>query len=92
MRASAQPLIQEIPVSGPESGPYSITAGPDGALWFTMVHAGTIARLTVDGHVDRYQLANPHSGPSVITPGPAVSPPTVRSPSLRSLRAKPCRP
>jgi hypothetical protein len=25
MRASARPLIQEIPVSGPESGPYSIT-------------------------------------------------------------------
>jgi virginiamycin B lyase len=31
--------VEEYAVSGRDSGPYAITTGPDGALWFTMVPA-----------------------------------------------------
>ena len=62
--------IRQIPVSGPASGPYAITTGPDDALWFTMVHTGEIARLATGGQLDRYQLDSASCGPSVITPGP----------------------
>ncbi len=34
-------------------GPYALAAGPDGALWVTLVHGGEIARVTVEGEVER---------------------------------------
>ena len=34
------PDIREIPLTGPGSGPYAITAGPDGALWLTLAGVG----------------------------------------------------
>ena len=40
--------VAEFVVSGDGAGPYGITAGPDGALWFTLVHAGRIGLLPVD--------------------------------------------
>ena len=43
--------ISEFHVSDGEAGPYGITAGADGAMWFTMVHHGRIGRLTLDGAV-----------------------------------------
>ncbi|MYR21015.1 virginiamycin B lyase, partial [Streptomyces sp. SID6137] len=64
------PLVAEFPVSGREAGPYGITCGPDGALWFTLVHHGRIGRLTPDGGVTSYQLELASGGPSVITTGP----------------------
>ncbi|MBE1485185.1 virginiamycin B lyase family protein [Plantactinospora soyae] len=70
MRRDVPLSIQEIPVSESDAGPYGITAGPDGALWSTLVHAGKIVRLTVDGQVDSYPLDDPACGPSVITSGP----------------------
>ncbi|HZP54335.1 MAG TPA: hypothetical protein VFB40_24380 [Actinocrinis sp.] len=48
--------LKRIPVCAPTAGPYAITTGPDDALWLTLVHAGEIARLTTDGHLDRYPL------------------------------------
>lgn len=62
--------IAEFSVSGPEAGPYGITAGPDGALWFTMVHHGRIGRITPDGEVTVHQLEPASGGPSIITAGP----------------------
>ena len=35
--------LLEVPVDG---GPYAVTAGPDGAMWVTLVHAGAVARVT----------------------------------------------
>ncbi|MBF9131421.1 ATP-binding cassette domain-containing protein [Plantactinospora sp. S1510] len=69
MRRHVPLSIQEIPVSGPDAGPYGVAVGPDGALWSTLVHAGKIIRLGVDGQVDSYPLDDPACGPSVITPG-----------------------
>jgi virginiamycin B lyase len=48
-------------------GPYAVTAGPDGALWVTLVHGERVARVTVDGDVTTF-AAGPR--PSLITTGP----------------------
>jgi streptogramin lyase len=54
--------------------PYSITPGPDAALWFTesdcpanLVCSGKIGRITTAGAVTEYPLAD---GPNFITAGP----------------------
>ena len=35
-------------------GPNAITAGPDGALWFTNAYGGTIGRITTSGSVSHF--------------------------------------
>ena len=48
--------IEEFELPHIDSGPYGITAGKDGALWFTQHKANQIGRMTVDGkvtHIDR---------------------------------------
>ena len=35
-----------------DGGPYALTTGPDGALWVTLVHAGEVARVGMDGRED----------------------------------------
>ncbi|MFF2198626.1 virginiamycin B lyase, partial [Streptomyces sp. NPDC058157] len=57
------------PVPGAATGPYGITAGPDGALWATLVHAGAVLRLHPGGRQAVHPLGAPGSGPSVITEG-----------------------
>src|SRR3954470_11699623 len=48
-------------------GPYALTAGPDGALWVTLVHDGAIARVSLEGEVQRFDAG---LRPSIITTGP----------------------
>lgn len=62
--------IEELPVSGRDAGPYGITTGPDGALWFTMVHHGRIGRMTPGGELTSHQLDPASCGPTVIASGP----------------------
>jgi virginiamycin B lyase len=62
--------VREFTVSDPDAGPYALTAGPDGALWFTLVHRGAIGRRAPDGTLTTYPLETPGTGPTVITPGP----------------------
>jgi hypothetical protein len=45
-----------------------ITAGPDGALWFT--DANNIGRITTSGEIREYPIPTPNSRPSHITSGP----------------------
>ena len=52
-----------------DGGPYSLAAGPDGAMWVTLVHGGSIARVTTGGDVTVYSVG-PQSRPSIITAGP----------------------
>src|ERR1700710_3123365 len=58
-----------IRVSGPSAGPYALTAGPDGALWVTLVHSGQIARGHPGGDVQVHDLGAPGCRPSQITLG-----------------------
>ncbi len=52
-----------------DGGPYALAAGPDGAMWVTLVHSGSIARVTVGGDVTVYPVGE-QSRPSIITAGP----------------------
>lgn len=52
-----------------DGGPYALAAGPDGALWVTLVHAGAIARVGTAGEVRVFEVAA-GSRPSLITAGP----------------------
>jgi virginiamycin B lyase len=65
--------ITEYPIPTPMSGPLRITAGPDGALWFTENGGGVgnnIGRITTAGMITEYATPTPNSGPYGITSGP----------------------
>ncbi len=62
-------IVEEHPVADGAAGPYALTTGPDGALWFTLVHSGRIGRLVPGREPTNHRLA-PDSGPTVITLGP----------------------
>lgn len=64
---NAEVSVEEYPVPG--AGPYAITTGPDGALWFTLVHSGQIGRLVPGGTPTVHDL-DPDAGPTVIVTGP----------------------
>jgi streptogramin lyase len=49
--------------------PVGITAGRDGALWFTGFKSGEIGRITVDGTVERFPVPTPKSVPYHIAAG-----------------------
>lgn len=51
------------------SGPYGITSGPDGALWFTETVTNKIGRITTDGTVTEFSIPTPNSNPESITTG-----------------------
>ena len=55
--------LLEVPVDG---GPYAVAAGPDGAMWVTLVHGGAVARVTNSGALSTFAVA-PDSRPSLIT-------------------------
>jgi streptogramin lyase len=50
--------------------PYSIAAGPDGALWFTELDGNKIGRITTAGTVTEYPVPTTNSAPWGITSGP----------------------
>jgi streptogramin lyase len=56
----------------PDSMPTAITAGPDGALWFTeSADPGRIGRITPDGEVTENSIGlTPNRAPTDITTGP----------------------
>ena len=55
------------------ASPFSITRGPDGALWFTFSNAtefgNAIGRIDTAGNVTRFELPSPGSQPGYITAG-----------------------
>jgi virginiamycin B lyase len=61
--------LEEVRIAERTSGPYGITAGPDSALWLTMVHSGQIGRLDPGGDVRLHDLDSTACGPSLITAG-----------------------
>ena len=60
--------LSSDPVS-PESAPYAIAAGDDGALWFTDFSAHKIGRITVDGALTLQAPIPPTSFPYDIAAG-----------------------
>src|SRR6266487_1370083 len=56
--------------NGVRGGPLGITAGPDGALWFTDAANNAIGRITTAGKISEFALPTPQSAPEQITSGP----------------------
>jgi virginiamycin B lyase len=50
-----------------DGGPYALAAGPDGAMWVTLVHAGAVARI---GDTVTVHPVGAESRPSQIVAGP----------------------
>ena len=50
--------------------PTGMTAGPDGALWFTVAAMNKIGRITTTGEFNEFLLPTPDGRPFAITAGP----------------------
>src|SRR5262249_42929171 len=57
-----QASVTQFALPNADSGPRGITAGPDGALWFTEFFADKIGRISTAGRITEIQVP-PHSGP-----------------------------
>ena len=58
-RITTSGTITEFPLSSAGSAPYSIAAGPDGALWFVEVAAARIGRIATNGDITEYPISLP---------------------------------
>ena len=56
--------------TGKNTAPFAITAGPDGALWFTEYQGNKIGRITTTGQVTEYAIPTSNSSPEGIAAGP----------------------
>src|SRR5438876_4943936 len=61
--------LREFPLPN-RTTPFGITAGPDGALWFTERSSNRIGRITTTGVITEYTIPTANSGPQAITVGP----------------------
>jgi virginiamycin B lyase len=63
--------VTEFPIPTASSKPADITAGPDGALWFTENAGNQIGRITTAGVItDEFPIPTTNSQPLGITAGP----------------------
>src|SRR5277367_4876566 len=69
--AAAEALtFQDFKIPTGDSGPRTITAGPDGALWFIENFANQIGRITTAGTFTEFPIPTKNSGVSGIASGP----------------------
>ena len=59
----------EYPITA-GSGPFGITTGADGALWFAEFNTGKIGRVSTSGAFTEYPIPTASSRPIGITTGP----------------------
>jgi len=57
------------PIPTPSSSPFSITSGPDGALWFTEANGNKIGRIMTAGVITEYAVPTANAYPEGITAG-----------------------
>lgn len=78
-RITVNGAITEVPLPNTGAIPYSITAGPDGNLWFTEIgfnisqsslFVGKIGKITPTGAITEYPLSGANKIPNIITAGP----------------------
>jgi virginiamycin B lyase len=62
--------ITEFSITTFGGSPVGITAGPDGALWFTEQNANKIGRITTAGTITEFAIPTADSFPEFITTGP----------------------
>jgi virginiamycin B lyase len=66
--SAAAGTITEFPTAN--SGPFGITAGPDGNLWFADPGGNKIGRITTGGAITEFRIHTQSSFPVGITTGP----------------------
>ncbi|PGD61974.1 Virginiamycin B lyase, partial [Bacillus toyonensis] len=54
--------IQEYVVNEIDSGPYGITVGKDGALWFTEQKGNRISRINANGEINSFPIPTANAG------------------------------
>src|SRR5713101_2263703 len=64
----ASTCVTEYALPPASAGPFGITRGPDGAVWFS--HGDNIGRITVGGHVAEYPVPTPGSNVGWLHLGP----------------------
>jgi len=70
-RCLLSPTITEFHVPATGAGPYDITAGPDGNLWFTDGGTGSIGMINpTNPAIYEFPVPTPHGGIHSITAGP----------------------
>jgi streptogramin lyase len=65
--------VEEFELPSPDSGqqgPFGITAGPDGNVWFTELVGNRIGRVTPSGEITEFPVPTANSEPIAITKGP----------------------
>ena len=62
--------FSEFPVPTPESGPFGITSGPNGNVWFSEQGGNKIGRITPSGTITEFPLPTPEGNPPVLALGP----------------------
>ena len=68
--AQARVRTQHYSVPTPNSGPYGIVAGPNGASWFTETEGNKVGRITIAGAFKEAGIPTDSSQPYSITAGP----------------------
>ena len=69
-RVTPKGNVTQYPTPTVDSFPQSITAGSDGAMWFTESGADKIGRITTAGVIEEYPIPTPNSYPIGIAAGP----------------------
>jgi virginiamycin B lyase len=76
-RITTDGQVTEFQLTPPNSQPFGITPGPDGALWFADCAGNKIGRITTGGQIKEYELPPWQSNggvggncPTMITSGP----------------------
>jgi streptogramin lyase len=69
-RISVTGIVTTFSVGTFSSNPSSITAGPDGNLWFTEPDSNVIGRITPAGQITLFPVPTPGSHPTGIAAGP----------------------
>lgn len=64
-----QVKFHEYMIPNLNSGPYGITAGRDGAIWFTEQKGNRIGRITTDGFITEYPIKTANAEPHGIVVG-----------------------
>lgn len=65
-QVQAAPTITEFPIPASNSQPESITAGPDGNIWYIGVSGKTIGRITPSGKITEFAVPIGFSNPAPI--------------------------
>ncbi len=67
--SSSQSGFSEYAIPTPNSNPFSIVTGPDGALWFTENSGNKIGRITTSGVISEYAIPTTGAAPYGIAAG-----------------------